>query len=259
MKKSNGVITLICLLGFVFQSCTKESVKPNDLPANLNELRSFVATSLHTTPDKVVYQSQNKEFVANGDMVVSLEDAQARLQQPSPGPITNGREAQRIFVYRVSPDKIVDVKLYVDGTVSRQWSKAIDSAITHWNGTGSAFHISRLNSGKVKKGQYNILVTTMYEESNVIARGVLPNVYGDVGSRISVNTKYNTLDFTTMQFCTTHEMGHTIGFLHTDQTAGDLIPGTPESDPASVMNSYANPWVGFSPYDIIAVQTIYPK
>jgi hypothetical protein len=57
----------------------------------------------------------------------------------------------------------------------------------------------------------------------------------------------------------THELGHSIGFTHTDGTYGNLVPNTPETDPNSVMNSFVLPWNGFTPYDIAAVNTIYPR
>jgi hypothetical protein len=55
-----------------------------------------------------------------------------------------------------------------------------------------------------------------------------------------------------------HEMGHNFGLLHTNQTDGTIIPGTPATDANSVMNSYVLPWNGFTYYDQVAVQVLYP-
>ena len=58
----------------------------------------------------------------------------------------------------------------------------------------------------------------------------------------------------------THELGHAIGFLHTD-TGGILIPGTPISDPESVMDSGIvedrRSFTGLSEGDEIAVEFLY--
>ncbi|MCD9015613.1 carbohydrate-binding protein [Fulvivirgaceae bacterium QH1ED-6-2] len=59
-------------------------------------------------------------------------------------------------------------------------------------------------------------------------------------------------------FAMAHEMGHNIGFWHTDQTTGTIVPGTPATDPNSVMNSFVLPWNGFTNYDLVAVRYMYP-
>lgn len=63
-----------------------------------------------------------------------------------------------------------------------------------------------------------------------------------------------------------HELGHTLGLRHTNEggQGGRLIPGTPTLDFNSVMNSGGAPnqaagWVGFSLFDEVALQTLYPE
>jgi hypothetical protein len=75
---------------------------------------------------------------------------------------------------------------------------------------------------------------------------------------MTINTYYNSLDAGRKLFAMAHEMGHNFGLLHTNQTDGALIPGTPTTDANSVMNSFVLPWNGFTYYDQVAVQVLYP-
>jgi hypothetical protein len=56
-------------------------------------------------------------------------------------------------------------------------------------------------------------------------------------------------------------MGHNFGLTHTDKTESysSLITCTPYADPNSVMNSSVLNWTDFTPFDNIAVSTLYPK
>ena len=71
-----------------------------------------------------------------------------------------------------------------------------------------------------------------------------------------------------------HEIGHCMGFRHTNldfngegaaqPIGGNIIAGTPLQDPNSVMNSGSAPnrqlpWQGFSQYDEIGFQNLYPE
>ncbi|MBX6330229.1 MAG: hypothetical protein IRY91_00130 [Gemmatimonadaceae bacterium] len=93
---------------------------------------------------------------------------------------------------------------------------------------------------------------------------------GKPGPRVRVNLAYagspNT-DLTKLRNMV-HEIGHTLGYRHTNWQGNEpvsayganLIPGTPSTDPASVMNggTAGVSWAGFSTYDNVATRTLYP-
>jgi predicted Zn-dependent protease len=209
--------------------------------------------------------------------MVSLEDAQARFPLSAQEPTSANGTQQRVYTYTVSRTNASNITFYVDGTVPADWITALDQAIANWNNTNSLIHMSRVTgtttttsgTGKGKKNttttttstpSYNVLVTTMYDaNTTTIAQAYYPQYTGTAGKQVTVNTYYNYLSASYKVFAMTHELGHTIGLTHTDQTYGSLIPGTPETDPNSVMNSFVLPWNGFTPYDITAVTTVYPK
>lgn len=115
--------------------------------------------------------------------------------------------------------------------------------------------------------------------SGVLASASFPNRRGTAGRTITVNTVNYGLSTSEKRFVMVHEMGHCIGFRHTNwfdrnsdgnQTTNDSegvgsiganhIPGTPTGlDPNSVMNAIVDSWNGFGNNDKTAVQYLYPN
>jgi hypothetical protein len=224
----------------------------------------------------VEYNTSKKYFLAGKDILISLSDARTRLKNTeisTPG--VNGGN-QRVYSFTVSRSNVSNISIYADSQVPADWLSALDQAIANWNSTNSYVYMKRVTattttttSGKGKKKTtvtttaippYNILVTTLYDAStSMVAQAYLPYSTGTTGNEVDINTYYNYLSSSYKAFALTHELGHSIGFTHTDQTYGSLIPGTPVTDANSVMNSIVLPWSGFTPYDLVAVTTIYPK
>lgn len=102
----------------------------------------------------------------------------------------------------------------------------------------------------------------------ILARGDFPG--SDPGGRIRINLSAPEMPLTESQKIrlVAHELGHTIGFRHTNaRHLGDLegtpINGTPADDPTSVMNGGEEyklaTWSGFSTGDRDAARIIYPE
>ena len=99
------------------------------------------------------------------------------------------------------------------------------------------------------------------ENKSVNTNTILINLDFDSNKSVELGSKsYNMV----------HELGHCIGLRHTNWDirgepinpwGANLIPGTPSQDPNSVMNGGTanNVYLGFSSYDIIALQYLYPE
>lgn len=102
-----------------------------------------------------------------------------------------------------------------------------------------------------------------------VARGDFPAA-GVPGLTVQISRVYaGSYSYAKQVWIMTHELGHNIGLGHTDLGFGTLVPNTPPSDPASVMNSggffggcqpiiQAPDWAGLSTYDQAAVRYLYP-
>ena len=264
MNNSNNIFsskffaTIALALLVIFQSCKKndvaELVAPVAAVENVAALSQAVAASAGVAADKVEFNKNEKEFVIDGDAVVSLEDAKVRFS--SKGTAGAASEATQMkSPYVVASAKVNTIKIYCDATVPAVWVATMDSAIKNWNASGSKVYIQRITTttGATTK------VTTTYNTTLTFATAVYPDYYGNPGNRITINTNYNGMETAKKVFAITHELGHTLGMSHTNGTYGTLVAGTPITDASSVMNAVCLLWKGFTSYDLQAIRAVYPK
>ncbi|MEI6947236.1 M57 family metalloprotease [Paraflavisolibacter sp. H34] len=259
MRRIMLTLTVACALLLIFRSCKRSDI-PEQTPAteshDIAALQQSVAQALYTTPDKVVYNAREKQFVVEEDSYVTLEDAVLRFGDKGAAPPSgvNGT-TQMAHYFLIAPPKESTIRIYVDASVPGAWKRALEDAIEHWNDAGSMVKMKRVWSASTA----TTIVSATYAQSSTIASAAYPDYYGNPGRRITINTYQNSLTSSKKVFAITHELGHTIGFAHTNGTAGELVEGTPQLDPNSVMNSVVRSWDGFTKNDLKAVRTIYPK
>lgn len=147
------------------------------------------------------------------------------------------------------------------------WHHAIRRAVDNWNVIPGC----RINIGVTGYTTGNIVIKNDYGQlpSSTIAAATFP-ANGLAGTEILVNVDFNgSVSDATKEYNIVHELGHCIGFRHTNWAArGEpsspdgavLIAGTPTSDANSVMNggTALYTWAGFSTADRTAAQTLYP-
>jgi hypothetical protein len=253
---------LLFLFTFFVISCRKENQVSKVSPTQTEDiaaLKSFLSEATGTKIDKVIFDDTKKEFVIDGDMMMSLKSASehyakaAATSSENPG----GKTTQRRYTFLMNSTAARSVTIYADGSVPGAWQTAIDQSINNWNSTDCLFKLSRTGSSSGAS-----IIFSVYTDAgtNVVAYSYLPNGSGNSGNGVSINLNANGLSAGQKQFAITHELGHSLGFLHTDQTDGILIPETPDaSDPKSIMNSYVLEWAGYTYYDVLSYGIIYPN
>jgi hypothetical protein len=245
---------------FAATSCKKTDVAAETtVKENTDELVQFIKSTTGET--NVVYNAASRNFIIDNDAMMSLDEAKAHLQQfkdngEQMGTASTESIQHRKSYYSVAPAKATAITIFADASVPAVWVTALDQSIANWNNSGSLIKITRVTTRLAS----SMLVTSVNNGANgVIATTYYPDYNSNVGKSCTINTNYNYLSNAYQVFAMTHELGHAFGFGHTNSTYGTLVPGTPDSDGYSVMNSVCKGWVSFSSYDLLAIRTIYPK
>lgn len=263
MKKKHVPVTSLaafCLfLSVTHFSCKKDLV--HEVPASPGiavpkALTAFVAQSTGVSVDKVSFSSKDSTFIVDGDGLIDYSDALTRYNDHlSLGENdSQASEEQRKHSYSVSRALASSITIYVDPSVPALWHPILDKSIQNWNNAGSLIRLTRISTNTA-----HIKVTANYSVSSMIASANYPSSNGYPGRGITINTYKNSLEEAKKIFAITHEIGHTLGFTHTDGTYGNLINGTPLKDPNSIMNSICLYWNAFTGYDLLAFKTVYPR
>ncbi|MEI6947235.1 M57 family metalloprotease [Paraflavisolibacter sp. H34] len=238
-------------------SCKKSTVAEEAAAAapNITQLKESIAQATGMPMETVVYAADKQAFVIEEDSYISLEDARMRFTSKGMGLRSAVNGTQHMLSYfLVDPEQIGSLTIYVDRTVPQAWIAALDQAIENWNASGSGVHMERTSYPTITTTR----VTAAFMDYRTIATGALPDYYGNAGRRITINTYFNSLAESKKIFALTHELGHTIGFSHTNGTFGTMIEGTPYRDSESIMNSVCLQWTGFTDYDLMAINLTYP-
>lgn len=260
MKHPNGfyISAVLCIASLmIFSSCSKNDKdlkNPSPAPNAVEDMTNYLVNQgfdrQHIVFDK-------DRVVIESDIIITIPELKQRVagwkkEQQSGVPQTE----QRRGTYIVSNAYNTNIKFYIDPAVPANWQTAIQGAVNNWN----AVNGTRLGMSIVaNQANANTRIFMGFESANWIARAYLPGSNSAPGVSVEINSNFNSLAASQKLFAITHEFGHTIGFHHTNQTSGTLIPGTPTSDPNSVMNSTVLPWNGFTSGDVLATQILYPQ
>lgn len=254
---------------FLF-SCKKNANNVENDTINDLTIRSKVARLGFDTTNMVM---KGDTIIVEGDVILT----KSNLIKTSP------RQASSIdlstTVYPISYSRHRNLKYYISSTVS-SWESSIDDAISKYNNL-SNFNLRFDRTTNVNEADLQFIYDSSLVGSGTVARAAFPS-NGNIGNIIKIGSAAN-FNNSQKTFVMTHEIGHTIGFRHTNWRIGETesgvvdgvligaytIPGTlnysNSPDPNSIFNSGSNwpsgppNWPGFSSFDLIALRYLYPK
>jgi hypothetical protein len=210
MKKMLCSASAVILLMAAVSSCTKETKSATE-PLSSNDLAKIEKLGFSTENIRKV----GNDYLVEGDILLSASDLDKAPQ--SPNMIVAQEEQYRTFNL-VSATKHPVVKIALNNSSANHeaaFSAALDEVIRRYNDEGLAIQFSRVTTGA------DISIVAYYEASNTLGSAGFPNSTGDPYNQVRMNTYHYSTGTTTtnVNYIATiiaHEVGHCIGFRHTD-------------------------------------------
>jgi Dual-action HEIGH metallo-peptidase len=227
MRKISLMAVVLISAAVLFNSCKKEEKADNADPVSQEVLSQIKALGFST--DGVIVQDDG--YVVEGDIFLSRENLNGIEQ--SHNLIYANEEHYRTtnLVNTSGGTRTITVSL---NTSQANFVSATDEAIRRYN----ALNL-RVRFQRVAGTSANINIVTFYQVSNTLGSAGFPTNSGNPFNRIQMNTYWYTPGIAVNALATTiaHEMGHCIGFRHTDYMNRAYSCGTGGNEGASTVGA----------------------
>ena len=273
---SRFTLASLCFMTLLFTSCKRENIAPVADEISPAVLQQIAAKGFDTDGVRKVAEG----YLVEGDII--LTDANLSSNTTSPYLIIANVEQYRT-TNLVGKPRVITVS--VSGTLEgiSVWSNAADALISRYNALGLLISFQRADAvNTTAKGNVDIVGFNEGPSGGFITLGSsgFPDAVGNPYPEIKMNTHPQAYGTNPNQGYITsvlqHEMGHCIGFRHTDymnrsscghrkQNEGSAgigaiwIPGTPTGFDAEsfMLACSAGTDRTFNGNDVIALNTLY--
>ena len=213
MKKLFTTFTAVCVAAMTMTSC-KKSVNEPAAP----EISATAIARIQS----LGFSSEGVKKVAGGFLVegdILLSDADLNSRPASPNLLIAQEEQYRTF-NTVNTANHPTIKVALNNSSAQHetaFGAALDEAILRYNNENLAVKFVRVSASQSP----DVTLVAFYEVSNTLGSAGFPTSAGDPYSEVRMNTyHYNTsTGSTNINYIGTiiaHELGHCIGFRHTD-------------------------------------------
>jgi len=210
MKFIASTFVFIAILSLTMISCKKEvSEAPDQIP---DEIVAKIKNLGFSTQN---IQKDENGYLVEGDIL--LTDEYLDQQPSSPRLIIAQEEQYRTFNLVTGLPRTITVSH--SGNISSTLNNAINSAISRYNAENLQLNFVRVSSG----GDINI---RLINGGSYIASAGFPTSSGDPYHEVKYNRQYQNYSSGFVTTVIAHELGHCIGFRHTDYMNRSFSCGT---------------------------------
>ncbi|HEY0041750.1 MAG TPA: M57 family metalloprotease [Flavisolibacter sp.] len=213
MRKNWRSILLACTMASVFVACKKEAKEAETIQEEVSESVKAQIKNLGFNNQDV--KKVEEGYLVEGDIILTPENL-ANVSTTHELIIANEEHYRTTNL--VNPSSYPTIRVAISSSSSSHTSvftAALDEAIRRYNAEGLRIRFQRVTSSP------NITINAYYQADNTLGSAGFPTNSGAPYSRIQMNTyHYSTsTGSTNVNYIATimaHEMGHCIGFRHTD-------------------------------------------
>lgn len=212
MKKMFRFAMIACCTVLFFTACKKD-VKESTVPDEISSKTIAQIKAMGFSAQGV--QKAEGGYLVEGD--IFLPESDLGTQPSSPNMVIAKEEQYRTFNL-VNPSTYPTIKVRLNNSSSAHqaaFSAALDNAIARYNARGLRIRFQRVTSGA------HTTMVAYYQVSNTLGFAGFPTSSGAPYNQVQMNTyHYSTsTSSTNVNYIATimaHELGHCIGFRHTD-------------------------------------------
>jgi hypothetical protein len=227
MRQTLKLLAFVLIAGFAITSCKKEVKETAPDPISQETLAKINDHGFGTSD----VQRVEEGYLVEGDIILT-ED----YLNTTPGGtflrIANNEQYRTTLLVTALPRNIT---ISSSGNISAGLSSAIDAAIARYNAENLRITMSRVASG-------GDIVIRLINGGNYIASSGFPSSFGDPYPTVKYNRAYQNYSAGFMTTVIAHEVGHCIGFRHTDfMDRSYSCGGSPTNEGASSIGAILIP------------------
>ncbi len=214
---------LLIFILIVSVSCQKENVDEEiqELPANALSTLKYLTENLGYDESDFEVNLDSQEFI-NGDFGISFKLSDNINKSGT----ANGIQAKNQWIGQpVYYSNSKSIYYYMESDFPQNYRTPFAWAAWHWTAVSTNISIRRTYT----KSQADVVLSTFDDSTTgAYARAGGPTGDGNVGTYLNINIAKNHTSSSSADkmVLMLHELGHTLGFHHSDVTTGNHIVGT---------------------------------